>query len=81
MGNGGGGAAGEGDGAVEFSEELYAFGRVVGTLSGELRLLERPLMEQLGHGTLTESGVVYTGPVVIGDEAGATHSRTGSGIA
>ena len=74
-GNGNGGAAGAESSAplgpreVAFREPLYSHGRVVGVLSGVLRVVDLPVLEQMHHGTLTENGVAFTGPLVIGDEA------------
>lgn len=52
---------------VAFCEELYSNGRVVGKLTGVLRLLDLPTIEQQHHGTLTENGISFTGPVAIGE--------------
>lgn len=67
-----------GPGEATFHEELYAQGRVIGYASGVLRLVDLPTLEQLQHGTLTEGGVAFTGPLVIGDEAAAKSSVTRS---
>ncbi|KAL3926183.1 MAG: hypothetical protein SGPRY_003417 [Prymnesium sp.] len=55
---------------LRFYEELYCNGRVVGHARGVLALLDAPMLEQQHHGTLTENGVSFTGPVVMGDELG-----------
>lgn len=55
---------------VPFCEELYAHGRVVGEVSGVLRVLDLPQLEQVHYGTLTESGIAFTGPAVVGVYAG-----------
>ena len=80
----GGGASGRGRGSeshtgacVPFVEELYAHGRVVGELSGVLRLLDLPQLEQVHYGTLTESGISFTGPAVVGVYGGG--GRGGGG--
>lgn len=57
-----------------FKEPLYCNGRVVGHVSGALCLLDAPDREQQRHGTLTEAGVSFNGPVVIGDELKASGS-------
>ena len=78
-GGGGGGGGGPAARVVSFSEELYCNGRVVGTVTGELHLLDTPKFEQLHHGTLTEGGIAFTGPLVIGgDEAGGAAGGKGA---
>ena len=111
--DGGDGAAGNDgrslDGVVSFSEELYHNGRVVGSVTGDLRLIDVPTLEQLHHGiryddrtddgrscpaplaslqlspcvlslisgTLTEGGIAFTGPLVIGsDDGSAANGRS-----
>ena len=59
---------------VSFTEDLYSQGRVVGTVTGVLRMRDLPEVEQLHHGTLTESGIAFTGPIVIGEGGHAPNS-------
>ena len=61
--------------AVRCRENLHANGRVVGEISGVLRLLDQPRREQLHYGTLTETGVAFTGPAVIEDGSGGGEDR------
>ena len=55
---------------IRFEENLHSNGRVVGKLTGTLRLLDLPLCQQPQFGTLTESGIAFTGPAVVGEDGG-----------
>ena len=68
----------EGCVVVDVSEELYAHGRVVGTLRGRLAV-DLPSVLQPDHGALTEAGPSLASPVVYENRQGGSGGSLSGG--
>eukprot|EP00347_Sterkiella_histriomuscorum_P021471 403333864 len=56
-----------------FSEQIWAMGKVIGTLSGTFKVKNLPLIQQMALGILTESGIIMNqAPILVEEKDGLT---------